>query len=156
MLGESEEDDKNDELSSPGGIIVETLLNMRTVCALALENIRFADYEKALYHTEPSYRVEAFMDGFTAGISMFVQQSISALQFYFGGWLLFKFPYDYSFNDFLVSNFAVLFALFGLGSAFQDMSDRKEVEKSAGRIFYLLDRKSEIDPLAKDGQKHVK
>jgi hypothetical protein len=31
------------------------------------------------------------------------------------------------------------------------MSDRKEVVKSAGRIFYLIDRKSEIDPLSESG-----
>jgi len=42
--------------------------------------------------------------------------------------------------------------LFGLGAAFQDISDRKEVEKAAGRIFYLLDRKSEIDPLSEEGK----
>jgi hypothetical protein len=43
--------------------------------------------------------------------------------------------------------------LFGLGAAFQDISDRKEVEKSAGRIFYLLDRASSIDPLSTQGKK---
>jgi hypothetical protein len=82
---------------------------------------------------------------------MFIQQWINALQLWFGGWLLWKFPEKYEFRDFLISNFAVLFALFGLGAAFQDISDRKEVEKSAGRIFYLLDRVSEIDPLGTDG-----
>ena len=70
-----------------------------------------------------------------------------------GGWILFKYPGVFSFNDFLISNFALLFSLFGLGAAFQDLSDRKEAEKSAGRIFYLLDRQSEIDPLSEDGVK---
>jgi hypothetical protein len=72
---------------------------------------------------------------------------------WFGGYLLFTFPNEYVFRDFLISNFAVLFALFGLGSAFQDISDRKEVEKSAGRVFHLLDRKSAIDPWSDDGKK---
>jgi hypothetical protein len=74
--------------------------------------------------------------------------SISALQMWFGGYLLFTFPDDYEFKDFLIANFAILFSLIGLGAAFQDISDRKEVEMSAGRIFYLLDRVSEIDPLS--------
>jgi hypothetical protein len=43
--------------------------------------------------------------------------------------------------------------LFGLGAAFQDISDRSELEKSAGRIFYLLDRKTAIDPLGEGGKK---
>ena len=61
----------------------------------------------------------------------------------------------YNFNDFLISNFSVMFALFGLVTAFHDMSDRKAVEESAGRIFYLLDRKSEIDPLSEEGGKEI-
>jgi ATP-binding cassette subfamily B (MDR/TAP) protein 1 len=93
------------------------------------------------------------MTGFVSGISMFIQQWINGLQLWFGGYILSKFPDDYDFNDFLIANFAVLFALFGLGAAFQDISDRKEVEKSAGRIFYLLDRASSIDPLSTQGKK---
>ena len=140
-------------LNTPGGIIVETLLNIRTVAALTLENERFEDYEQALVNSEPNFAFEAFMSGLTAGLSMFIQQWINALQMWFGGYLLFTFPEKYAFKDFLISNFAVLFSLFGLGAAFQDISDRKEVEKSAGRIFYLLDRKSEIDPLSNEGKK---
>jgi hypothetical protein len=83
---------------------------------------------------------------------MFIQQWINALQMYWGGWLLFNYPNEYQFNDFLISNFAILFSLFGLGAAFQDISDRKETEKSASRIFYLLDRVSSIDPLSKEGK----
>ena len=74
------------------------------------------------------------------------------LQMWWGEWLLFNYPNQYAFDDFLVSNFAILFSLFGLGAAFQDMADRKEAEKSASRIFYLLDRKSNIDPLSSDGK----
>ena len=83
---------------------------------------------------------------------MFIQQWINALQLWFGAWVLFNNPTKYVFNDFLVSNFALLFSLFGLGSAFQDIADRKETEKSASRIFFLLDRESKIDPLGEDGK----
>jgi len=65
---------------------------------------------------------------------------------------LFNYSNQYGFKDFLISNFAILFSLFGLGAAFQDISDRKETEKSASRIFYLLDRVSSIDPLSKEGK----
>jgi ATP-binding cassette, subfamily B (MDR/TAP), member 1 len=154
LLGEDIGDlDSADELRSPGGIIVETLLNIRTVAALTLENQRFNDYERALVASEAGYKSEAIMSGLTGGLSMFIQQWINALQLWFGGWLLFTFPEDYELKDFLIANFAVLFALFGLGSAFQDISDRKEVEKSAGRLFYLLDRKSLIDPLSNEGKR---
>jgi ABC-type bacteriocin/lantibiotic exporter with double-glycine peptidase domain len=146
-------EDSADELNSPGGIIVETLLNIRTVSALTLETNRFNDYKHALTVTEGNNRKEAFMSGLTNGLSMFVQQWINGLQFYFGGYLLYTYPDKYDLGDFLVAQFSILFGLFGLGAAFQDMSDRKEVEKSAGRIFYLLDRQSQIDPLASTGKK---
>ena len=150
MLGEEETTKETSE--GPGGIIVETLLNMRTVSALTLESTRYHDYEVALDKSEPNYRRDAFMSGFTSGLSVFIQQATNALQIFFGAWLLARYP-EYNFKDFLVSNFAILFSIFGLASAFQDMADRKEVEKSAGRVFYLLDRKSEIDPLSDDGKK---
>jgi ATP-binding cassette, subfamily B (MDR/TAP), member 1 len=155
MLGEDEgTDDKKDEdgKNSPGGVVVETLLNMRTVSALTLEQQRYKDYEHALINSEPNVVMNLLITGMTGGLSMFIQQWINALQLWFGGWLLVKFPDDYEFRDFLISNFAVLFSLFGLGAAFQDISDRKEVEKSAGRIFYLLDRISAIDPLGEEGK----
>jgi ATP-binding cassette subfamily B (MDR/TAP) protein 1 len=151
MLGNDEgTDDAAEGLNSPGGIVVETLLNMRTVSALSLEKQRYEDYKNALLHSEPNIVRQSLMGGVTMGLSMFIQQWINALQMWFGGYLLFN--YDYEFKDFLISNFAVLFGLFGLGAAFQDISDRKEVEKSAGRIFYLLDRKSQIDPMSKEGR----
>jgi ATP-binding cassette subfamily B (MDR/TAP) protein 1 len=153
FLGEDTGDDSADELNSPGGIIVETLLNMNTVSALTLEEERYNNFEKALDTSEPNHVQEGFMSGFMSGLSMFIQQWINAIQFWWGGWLVFNYPDMFGFNDFLVSNFAILFALFGLGAAFQDISDRKETEKSASRIFYLLDRESKIDPLGEGGKK---
>jgi ATP-binding cassette subfamily B (MDR/TAP) protein 1 len=154
FLGEDTTDESNsDELNSPGGIVVETLLNIGTVSALTMEEERFKNYENALRNSEPNYVREGAMQGFLAGLSMFIQQWINALQLWWGGYILFTYPNAYTFNDFLISNFALLFSLFGLGAAFQDISDRKETEKSVGRIFYLLDRKSAIDPLGEEGKK---
>jgi len=154
MMGEDEGNENGlaDAPSSPGGIIVETLLNMGTVSALTLEDQRFGLFKDALKNTDDDYFRDGFTQGVASGMSMFVQQWINALQFFFGGWLLYKYPDKYNFNDFLISNFAVLFSLFGLGAAFQDISDRKETEKSASRIFYLLDRTSAIDPLSEEGK----
>eukprot|EP00529_Nitzschia_sp_RCC80_P007064 CAMPEP_0113481608 /NCGR_PEP_ID=MMETSP0014_2-20120614/22496_1 /TAXON_ID=2857 /ORGANISM="Nitzschia sp." /LENGTH=1474 /DNA_ID=CAMNT_0000375109 /DNA_START=515 /DNA_END=4939 /DNA_ORIENTATION=- /assembly_acc=CAM_ASM_000159 len=154
FLGEDVGDDNaKDETSSPSGIIMETLLNMNTVSSLNLEEERFKNFEQALDGADPHYVREGFFAGFLSGLSMFIQQWINALQLWWGGYLLFTYPTKYEFNDFLISNFAILFSLFGLGAAFQDISDRKETEKSASRIFYLLDRESKIDPMSDDGKK---
>lgn len=155
MLGEDEGDENksDNEANTPGGVIVETLLNMRTVSALTLEEGRYEDYEKALVNSEPNYNKDAFLGGLKSGLSQFIQQWINGLQLWFGGWLLNEFPDDYVFSDFLIANFAILFSLFGLGAAFQEMADKKLVEKSAGRIFYLFDRKSTIDSLSDEGKR---
>jgi ATP-binding cassette, subfamily B (MDR/TAP), member 1 len=153
VLGEDIEAEGQDELNSPGGIVVESLLNIGTVLALTMEEERFKNYEKALENDEPNYLKDGFMDGLLAGLSMFIQQWINALQLWWGGWILSNYPGNFGFKDFLISNFALLFSLFGLGAAFQDVADRKETEKSAGRIFYLLDRQSAIDPLSEEGKK---
>ena len=154
FLGEDVGDDNaKDETSSPSGIIMETLLNMNTVSSLNLEEERYRNFEQALDGADPHYVRDGFFAGFLSGLSMFIQQWINALQLWWGGYLLFTYPTKYEFNDFLISNFAILFSLFGLGAAFQDISDRKETEKSASRIFYLLDRESKIDPMSDDGKK---
>ena len=154
VLGEDEGGSNGqDELNSPGGVAVETLLNIRTVAALSLENARYADYENALHRDQPHYVRDCFVGGLTSGMAMAVQQWVNALQLWWGGWLLFRFPKNFTFQKFLISMFSLLFSLFGLGSAFQGISDKKETERSAGRIFYLLDRKSEIDPMSEEGKK---
>ena len=153
MMGEDTNDEADQGKNSPGGIVVETLLNITTVSALTMETERFADYENALQAEEPNAARDGVLQGALSGLSMLIQQFINALQLWFGAWVLFNNPDTYEFRDFLVSNFALLFSLFGLGAAFQDISDRKECEKSAGRIFYLIDRKSAIDPLSEEGKK---
>ena len=154
MLGEDQgTNDGNDDLNSPGGIVVETLLNMKTVSALTLEKQRFENYKNALLNSEKDYAKKSLMGGFVSGLSMFIQQWINGLQFWWGGYLLVNYPTTYVLEDFLVSNFALLFGMFGLASAFQDLGDTDEMKKSAGRIFYLLDRVSKIDPLSIYGKK---
>lgn len=141
-----------DELHSPGGIIVETLLNIRTVAALSLEGKRSKDLEEALRSDRKNYVLAAFVSGLTTGLAVLTQNWSNALQMWFGGWVLFNYPNTYTFNDFLIAFLGVLFSMVGLGSAVSGLSDMKVAEESAKRVFQLLDRKSEIDSLSKDGK----
>lgn len=52
-----------------------------------------------------------------------------------------------------LSSLPIYCSLFCLGAALNGLSDRKDARLSAGRIFYLLDRKSHIDPLSAEGKK---
>ena len=138
-------------LGNPSAIIIDTLLNMRTISALTLERFRFQEYEKALIRAVPNNVLDSVKLGLVGGATMFIQQAVSALQCYWGGWLIFNHSDIFEYEDFLVSMLTLQFSLFGLGIAFQGLTDRKETAMSAERIFYLLDCKSKIDPLSKRG-----
>lgn len=154
MVGEDEGDGAADaKLKSSGGIMVETLLNMRTVSALALEEKRFEAFQTAVQEAEKGALCECFSAGVVSGIGMFIQRFTNALLYFWGGYLLIHHPDQYGFHDFLIAQFAFLFSSFGLAAAFQDMDDRAEVEESAKAIFSILDRRSQIDPLSEEGKR---
>ena len=141
------------KMTSSGGILVETLLNMKTVSALALEEKRLEEYAAAIRESQKDVIPSSITAGVTSGIGMFIQRFQNALLYFFGGYLLINYPDQYEFQDFLIAQFAFLFSSFGLAAALQDMEDRNEVEESARRILSILDRKSAIDPLSKEGKK---
>ena len=75
FLGEDEGGEVvEDGCDSPGGIIVETLLNIRTVSALTLEKQRFDDYEKALVKAEGNVLSDSAVSGALSGLSIAIQQ----------------------------------------------------------------------------------
>ncbi len=153
FLGSDLGGDSQDELDSPGGIVVETLLNIRTVAALTLENARYKNYVDAIETHEPKNNFESLKTGLTGGLAVLIQQWANALLFFWGGYLLYKYPDTYDFEKFLTSMFSLLFSLFGLGAAFQGVKDKDKAMESAGRIFFLLKRESAIDPLSDEGKK---
>jgi ATP-binding cassette subfamily B (MDR/TAP) protein 1 len=93
------------------------------------------------------------MTGSAAGLGQFVQMWGMALMFYWGGWLLFNYPNTFSFRDFLISMFALLFSLYGLAIAAQGAVNRDKAKLAANRMFTLIDRQSQIDPLSELGKK---
>ena len=66
-----------------------------------------------------------------------------------------EFPGDYTYRDYLIALFAFMFSLYGLAAAFEGTADREKAKAAAARIFDIIDRKSQIDPLADDGKKGV-
>jgi ATP-binding cassette subfamily B (MDR/TAP) protein 1 len=75
FLGADEGGEKvEDGCDSPGGIIVETLLNIRTVSALTLEKQRIKAYEDALAKSEGNVAREFAISGALSGLSIGIQQ----------------------------------------------------------------------------------
>jgi ATP-binding cassette, subfamily B (MDR/TAP), member 1 len=152
-MGEDEADLDAYEEHSSGGIVVESLLNIRTVASLAIESERIKEFKEALAHENPHPFRSNFIKGSTSGLGQFVQMWGIALMFWWGGWLMFTYPNQYEFRSYLISMFSLLFALSGMGFAMQGATDREKAKGAAERIFALIDRKSEIDPLSEEGKK---
>lgn len=154
-FGEDEGVSGDVDMNSPGGIVVETLVNIRTVASLNIEKQRSDQYVHALHKEDPTPIKTNFIKGCATGIGQFVQMWGLALMFWFGGWLLTTYPGTYTYRDFLISLFSLLFGLEAMGFAAQGTTDREKAKQAANRIFELTDRQSAIDPLSDEGKKDV-
>jgi ATP-binding cassette subfamily B (MDR/TAP) protein 1 len=153
-MGEDEPDEEEDE-HSPGAIVVETLLNIRTVASLNIESTRVKEFDEALAAEDPKPICTNTIKGCAAGLGQFVQMWGIALMFWWGGWLLLNYPNSFTYRDFLISMFSLLFSLSGMAIAAQGATNRDKAKLAADRIFELTDRESAIDPLGEDGKKDV-
>ena len=75
--------------------------------------------------------------------------------FWWGGWLLLNYPNIFTFRDWLISMFGLMFSLSGTAVAAQGATNRDKAKLAADRIFELIDRESAIDPLGEGGIKGV-
>jgi ATP-binding cassette subfamily B (MDR/TAP) protein 1 len=71
-LGEDEGVAGDEDMNSPGGIVVETLMNIRTVASLNFEKKRSAQYVKALRAEDPTPVKTNFIKGCATGIGQFI------------------------------------------------------------------------------------
>lgn len=148
MKGEDEgDDDMLDDEHSPGGIVIESLLNIRTVASLTLENTKLRGYHDALLAENRKPLLNNLLKGSGFGLGQFFQFWGIGLMFWFGAWILHNYPGRFTFRDFLICMFGLFFSIYGLTVALEGATDRKRAKLAADRIFTLIDRQSAIDPL---------
>ena len=146
FMGEDEKVSTSDlPANSAGGIIVESLVSIKTIASLTLEDHRHKQYCEALSDEGQSYINDCMLLGFIGGFSTAIQFFSFGFYFWWDGTLIDKYHYDY--NDFLVSLFALIFSLSGMAIAMMDMTSKEEASAAAERIFKIINRKSKIDPL---------
>lgn len=80
-LGE-DKGDRGQEESSPGGLAIETLSNIRTVASLTLEDERAAEYKRALAEEEFDSTWKNLVKGSASGIGQIMQMWGMALMFW--------------------------------------------------------------------------
>jgi len=144
-------EERTDNESGPGAIVVETLLNIRTVASMTIENIRFQEYGHALERDgSMSIKINALKGGAIASGFLFQMWGMGFM-FWWGAWVLNSYPTKWDPLDFYISMFSLLFSLSGMTMAFAGATDKSKATKAAGRIFSLINRESAIDALSDEG-----
>lgn len=77
VTGEDEGDDGEllEHEHSPGGIVIESLLNIRTVASLTLEETKLLEFRKSLDAENPRPVLNNFLKGSGFGLGQFFQVS---------------------------------------------------------------------------------
>lgn len=135
-----------------GGIVVETLLNIRTVVSLSIEKMRSGEYITALKREDPSSVKTNLIKGLATGLSFLIHFWSLGFMFYWGGYLISNYPNTYSFRGYLISMFSLLYSLSGLSVALMGTTDKKKAKIASERTFSLLDRVSKINSLSDEGK----
>ena len=68
-----EGDDSVEDMNSPGGIVVESLLNVRTIAALTMEDTKLDEYSEALQREDSHPWRTNCIKGSGAGLGQFFQ-----------------------------------------------------------------------------------
>ena len=151
MMGTDEGDITKTALeSNEGAVVIETLVNIRVVASLSMEQDRVEKYVTTLARRSNPGFLRNTISGTGQGLGSFFEMWGYALMFYFGAWLLLN--RDYETRDYLISLFALMLSLTGLAAAMAGLTDAQKAKAAANRIFELTERVSAIDPLSNAGK----
>jgi ATP-binding cassette subfamily B (MDR/TAP) protein 1 len=139
---------------SAGAIVVETLLSIRTVASLAIQKMRAEEYENALKREDPVSVKTNLLKGAATGLGFLVQLWGMGFMFWWGGWVLQNYG-NFTYRQYLISMFSLLFSLSGMSVAFMGATDKAKAKVAADRIFALIDRESPINSISDEGKKFV-
>jgi len=69
---------------SPGGIAMESLLNIKTIASLNLERERYSQFQSAIEREEGKQYLSSFKAGSTSGFGILIQQWVNAVALVWG------------------------------------------------------------------------
>ncbi|XP_063964755.1 ATP-dependent translocase ABCB1-like [Lytechinus pictus] len=134
-----------------GKLVSESIENIRTVQSL---NRGQTFHEKYCELQKTPYR-QGIKGAFAAGLAFgFSQATIFfaySATFRLGAYLVET--GEISFTDVFLSFSALMFGAFGLGRAAGSVPDFSKAKVATGELFYLVDRKPEIDTFSDEGEK---
>merc|ERR1712100_1010817 len=108
--------------------------------SLTLEKSRCQEFIAAMRREEPTPLRSNFIKGSASGLGQLCQYWTIALLFWWGGWLINNHPRLFSFRDFNISMWSLLYGVSGMSVAMQGATDRQKANEAASRVFAMIDR----------------
>lgn len=151
MVGFSEKTDEAYKDSS--SIIMEAMVNIRTVTSFGVENSIAAKYNEKLIQPFELAKRKGNLAGIFYGLSKATMYIIFALIFYIGA--LFVRDYNVKFVDVFTALYAIMFAAMRTGNNMQFMPDMAASKNSAANLFEVLDGEDEEQIQKRENSKMV-
>jgi len=139
MMGFSEKTDEAYKDSS--SIIMEAMVNIRTVISFGVENSIAAKYNEKLIQPFELAKRKGNLAGIFYGLSKATMYIVFALIFYIGA--LFVRDCNVKFVDVFTALYAIMFAAMRTGNNMQFMPDMAASKNSAANLFEILDGEDE-------------
>uniref|UniRef100_A0A1X7UDM9 Uncharacterized protein n=2 Tax=Amphimedon queenslandica TaxID=400682 RepID=A0A1X7UDM9_AMPQE len=145
-----------DSSTVAGKIVIESLVNIRTVTSLGIQSNFFQSYTNEIRGPYKRALIKSPVLGAAYGFSQGVLYLGYVVTFGFGAYQVTRQPGDIAhstFSNIFVVFTAVIFGALGAGQASSFAPDYAKAKQSANRIFALLDREPAIDGYSEDGLK---
>lgn len=152
FVGFSEE--SGEAYKDSANLIMEAMINIRTVTSFGVQNTFAAKYAKLLVKPYKLAVKSGNLAGFLFGASQLVMFVIFALVFYIG--TLFVKRYGINFVDLFTAIYALIFAAMTAGNNSQMMPDLASCKSSATYLFAVLDGEDQEQMQIKDKSKMLK
>lgn len=145
--------DSQKEFAASGAVAAEATDNIDAVSAVGVQDVWINKYTEELQGPLQKGKKSAFVGGVAFGISEFLSQALWAVSFWGGAAVIRNGRCGTGQNaivNFMAAISALLFAGMSIGQASLFMPDMAKARVAATNLFRLLDRKSKIDPTAKN------
>ncbi|KAG5493864.1 hypothetical protein JKF63_01696 [Porcisia hertigi] len=143
---------RSNERDTDDMIVTEALSNVRTVTSFNMKEDRVEAFKKTLREEMPRNVKKGIIAGSVYGITQFLMYSVYALCFWYGSKLISRGEADL--KDVMIASMSVLSGAQNAGEAGAFATKLADAERSAKRIFSIIDRVPDVD-IEKAGDKDL-
>ncbi|KAG5468180.1 hypothetical protein LSCM1_02156 [Leishmania martiniquensis] len=134
---------KRKEGDTDDTIVTEALSSVRTVASFNMKEDRVEAFQEALRGETPRSVKRGIIAGSIYGITQFIFYGVYALSFWYGGTLIDK--GEAEFKDVMIASMSILFGAQSAGEAGAFATKLADAERSAKRVFSVIDRVPDVD-----------